>query len=493
MKSFKSYITEQAELVESLRSDFKDIPQNEYDQVIAADPTTDKNVKPMQPGSYSRWLLNIYKKHSKEGRELILKFHDEFYPQVLRLYDKAKQLKLVDKTNIDSFKSVGDLRDYLDSKQVSDEVLSKKDLKKALKANYFDKNVIKSHEGELVYEDDKWAIVVPQSHRAACFYGLGTGTGKNNSWCISTPSSDAHYKSITGQGTMYIILSKTERLKTRVGAGQPVKYGFNWEASEFRDAENKQVTSYTDSENFVQKTFGTGVLNFFKRNGGPLGTNTLAMLIAQKYPNVSEEQWKTTSKSIDCRANRLTSLEGAPKEVGGNFDCAKNRLTSLEGAPKEVGGGFYCTNNQLASLEGAPEKVGGTFDCVNNQLTSLEGAPEEVGGKFFCSDNQLTSLEGAPKEVGRSFNCNRNELTSLEGAPEKVGLHFDCSQNKLTSLKGAPKEVVGDFECHNNRLTSLEGAPKEVGGNFDCYYNSGKFTEEYVRKVCKVKGNVNVG
>jgi hypothetical protein len=42
----------------------------------------------------------------------------------------------------------------------------------------------------------------------------------------------------------------------------------------------------------------------------------------------------------------LTSLEGAPKEVGGNFYCPNNQLTSLEGAPKEVGGSFWCYNNR---------------------------------------------------------------------------------------------------------------------------------------------------
>jgi hypothetical protein len=47
-------------------------------------------------------------------------------------------------------------------------------------------------------------------------------------------------------------------------------------------------------------------------------------------------------------------------------------LTSLEGAPQEVGGGFYCHNNKLTSLEGAPEKVGGGFYCHNNKVQFTE-------------------------------------------------------------------------------------------------------------------------
>ena len=33
--------------------------------------------------------------------------------------------------------------------------------------------------------------------------------------------------------------------------------------------------------------------------------------------------------------------------------------------------------------------VKGDFDCRNNQLTSLEGAPQKVGGDFYCYDNNL--------------------------------------------------------------------------------------------------------
>ena len=54
------------------------------------------------------------------------------------------------------------------------------------------------------------------------------------------------------------------------------------------------------------------------------------------------------------------------------------------------------------------------------------------------------------------------------------------------------KEVKGDFYCYFRNLTSLEGAPESVGGDFLCYRNKVQFTEEYVRSLCKVKGNAYV-
>ena len=166
---------------------------------------------------------------------------------------------------------------------------------------------------------------------------------------------------------------------------------------------------------------------------------------------------------FNCSELGLTSLKGAPTEVGGWFDCSYNQLTSLEGAPQEVGGRFDCSRNQLTSLEGAPTEVGGSFDCHNNQLTSLKGAPQTVKNSFYCNGNYLTSLEGAPTEVGEWFNCKRNQLTSLKGAPQTVGGAFYCYENQLSSLEGAPQEVGRDFICSDNLLTSLKGAPQKVG------------------------------
>ena len=133
----------------------------------------------------------------------------------------------------------------------------------------------------------------------------------------------------------------------------------------------------------------------------------------------------------------------------------------------DVDGDFNCRYSGLKNLMGVRfGSVSGNFDCSNNQLTSLEGAPQEVGKDFDCYSNQLTSLEGAPQEVGRDFSCENNKLTSLEGAPQEVEKDFDCYDNKLTSLEGAPQEVGGSFYCFNNQLTSLKGIPF-VNGDID--------------------------
>ena len=161
-----------------------------------------------------------------------------------------------------------------------------------------------------------------------------------------------------------------------------------------------------------------------------------------------------------------------------------------------VDGGFYCNNCKfLKSLEGAPKKVGGGFYCYSCiYLESLEGAPEKVELSFSCNDcYSLTSLKGSPKEVGEGFYCSYcKSLTSLEGAPEKVGGTFYCSGCiSLKSLVGAPKKIGESFYCYKCKsLKSLEGAPKKVGKHFNCSGCAIKFTEEDIRKISNVKGEI---
>ena len=174
--------------------------------------------------------------------------------------------------------------------------------------------------------------------------------------------------------------------------------------------------------------------------------------------------------NLSCKG--LTELPDLSKViVKGDFNCSFNILTSLKGAPQEIGGDFRCAFNKLTSLEGAPQKVVGDFYCNDNRLISLEGAPQKTGRGFHCNDNLLTTLAGAPKDVNEGFGCQNNQLTTLEGAPQEIGGSFLCSHNKLATLKGAPQKVAGDFSCRENELISLEGAPQEVGGDFYCGSN----------------------
>jgi hypothetical protein len=78
----------------------------------------------------------------------------------------------------------------------------------------------------------------------------------------------------------------------------------------------------------------------------------------------------------------------------------------------DVNGSFYCDDQNLTDFKGVGfGVVTRDFDCTGNKLTSLEGAPQEVGMNFYCFGNELTSLEGAPQKVGRGFYCSGNPVS----------------------------------------------------------------------------------
>lgn len=95
------------------------------------------------------------------------------------------------------------------------------------------------------------------------------------------------------------------------------------------------------------------------------------------------------------------------------------------------------------------------FDCYNNKLTSLEGSPKKVGGYFDCSGNQLTSLEYHPESVGRNFDCHNNQLTSLVGCPEVIGDNINCRHNQIKDFRGVPEFFEGYFYCEGNPIEEI--------------------------------------
>jgi hypothetical protein len=156
----------------------------------------------------------------------------------------------------------------------------------------------------------------------------------------------------------------------------------------------------------------------------------------KKYNELFEAQMELTREQIEwldkgTDGHWFHNPETGLVNVDGDFGCGEQGLTDLKG----VRFGVVTLN----------------FYCHNNSLTSLEGAPRNVGGSFYCSHNRLTSLEGAPREVEKSFYCRHNQLTSLEGAPFYVGLEFEVEGNPVSegTLKGIRKKMNSGMSWPN--------------------------------------------
>lgn len=176
------------------------------------------------------------------------------------------------------------------------------------------------------------------------------------------------------------------------------------------------------AEEFDAETFLRAIgKEFTKTQDGILvnGGIDISNMGLRRLPDLSDV---TVTGNFDCSHNKLESLVGLPKSIGGDLVVGNNRLTSLEGCPSHVGRGFLCWGNLLTSLRGGPSTVGGIYMCSQNKLESLEGAPEIVPHTFYCEDNPaLKSLKGGPRETGYSYRCDGSGIEALDGAPEKFG------------------------------------------------------------------------
>jgi hypothetical protein len=154
-------------------------------------------------------------------------------------------------------------------------------------------------------------------------------------------------------------------------------------------------------------------------------------------------------------------------DVSGYFDCIAQGIESFNGIKfGYVTGDFRCGHNKLESLIGSPKEVGGNLDCPNNNMISLEGSPQKVDGWFSCHDNSLSSLEGGPIEIGTSYYCMNNPLTSLKGAPVKIVGKFFCDEFQTPvgkwGIHSWTQAVVDGSKLALTLFENSEGSRKKI-------------------------------
>ena len=60
-----------------------------------------------------------------------------------------------------------------------------------------------SDEVDKIYEDNRFVVVVPKTHKSSCYYGAGT------KWCTASKDTDSHFSNYKSGGELYYIIDKT--------------------------------------------------------------------------------------------------------------------------------------------------------------------------------------------------------------------------------------------------------------------------------------------
>lgn len=119
-------------------------------------------------------------------------------------------------------------------------------------------------------------------------------------------------------------------------------------------------------------------------------------------------------------------------------------------------------------------------------LKSLEGAPREIVGEFNISGQALTSLENCPQTIRGIIRINDLNITSLKGISNYI-ISLECCKTNIENLEGLPNQIFGSFTCTDNpKLVSLKGISKKIYGRFILANNGKYFDVDTVKQYTDV-------
>ena len=186
--------------------------------------------------------------------------------------------------------------------------------------------------------------------------------------------------------------------------------------------------------------------------------------------------FNTVTTNFDISGDKLKSLKGFPKIIGGKlslFQCGN--IETLEGPVEKVYGNIsiaYCRN--IKNLKGFPETEPNVTDLKImqcNSFRSFEGLPPDVKlDCIFLNNLVLPSLEGLPGEISGGLKIEGvNGIKNLKGCPQKIGTNFilnDCPA--LNTTEGGPTEIGVDWVINVPQLKELKNGVK-VGRDVRLY------------------------
>ena len=195
---------------------------------------------------------------------------------------------------------------------------------------------------------------------------------------------------------------------------------------------------------------------------------------------------------LDCRYNRLTSLDMSDNTALTSLYCYSNQLTSLNVSNNAALTHLHCYDNKLTTLNLSNNIALTTLNCYLNQLISLNLSNNTALTLLQCYKNQLTTLDLSSNTALRTIDCHSNQLTSLNiddnttlqeircsdnhltaiDISSNTALTFlSCESNDLATLDVSNNGLLTDLWCGNNKLTALDVSSNTNLLTLDCYNN----------------------
>lgn len=173
------------------------------------------NADPTKRGKYLRWMTDLYKDTSASI------FLEDLYKvtESLDLFEKIQHKLSIEERNILNYNSLNDLWDkikkYKDDKEFT---LSKKQLNGDTPVD---------GEFDVLIDNEFYSVIVPKTHRSACYWGSGSR------WCTAHSGYDRTYWGYAEKGPIVIIYYKNGDIKNNIQ--------FHIETSQYMDLEDRPI------------------------------------------------------------------------------------------------------------------------------------------------------------------------------------------------------------------------------------------------------------
>lgn len=167
---------------------------------------------------------------------------------------------------------------------------------------------------------------------------------------------------------------------------------------------------------------------FISNHPSVVSYNRRMSIINKKIASLSGIEYFTSLKELDCRDNKLTTLDVSKNISLTDLNCGFNQLTTLDLSNNTKLTLLQCYNNQLSTLDVNSNTNLELLNCERNKLTTLNLGKNEVLNTCYCTENQLTVLDASKNEALTGLYCYSNPLTTLVINPNTLDrLYIDPS------------------------------------------------------------------
>jgi hypothetical protein len=346
-------------------------------------------------------------------KEILLEFNKsqlDFISNKLNINDKAEFQSLMNSLNSQDIK-YQEIKNKIEQGYIKDI----NDLKKLRIISKTDKRKEEKKEADIIYNDDRFLIIVPHTYTASCYYTAGT------KWCITKDSRYWEYV-LEDLYTFYFIIDKTKSISDPLyKIAIAVDENGNIDRNNFVDAEDNTIE--IDPEIYLKKIGLFDKVKFISR-------------INQIYPKTNIDRVKL--KNIVYKYGKNKDNDEYYKEtpdgitVDGDIWLNDKDIDNIPFKFFQVKGDFLVHNNRLGTLKNSPIIVGGNYNISNNNLNNLKYAPKHIKGNFIFRQpfNDYDSFEGFPKKIDGYFNYgNGNIKLKVTDTPEKIYAEYKKWKN----------------------------------------------------------------